>query len=81
MHEQIKEAMRHVHTGLVWTTAKVSGESMTSLQTHTQVRHSTSAGHRMVTKRIKSSIVAEWEHGSTGSIQPQPPPNRHLDLI
>ena len=56
MHEQTKEAMRHVHTGLVWATAKVSGETMTSFQTHTQVRYSTSAGHRMVTKRIKIEV-------------------------
>ena len=58
------EAMRQVRTGLVWATAKVSGETMTSLQIHTQVRHSTPAGHCMVTKRIKSCIVAEWAHGS-----------------
>ena len=29
----------------------------------------------MVTKRIKSSIRAEWAHESIGSIQPQPPPH------
>eukprot|EP00731_Ephydatia_muelleri_P008920 Em0004g1258a len=39
---------------------------------------SSAAGHNMVTKRIKSNIRAEWAHGPTRSIQPQPPPNGHL---
>eukprot|EP00731_Ephydatia_muelleri_P019579 Em0012g404a len=40
------------------------------------------SGYSMVvTKRIKSSIRAEWAHQPTRSIQPQPPPNGHLVLI
>ena len=39
------------------------------------------AGPSMMTKRIKSSIGAEWAHGSTVSIKPQPPLNEHLELI
>eukprot|EP00731_Ephydatia_muelleri_P005553 Em0002g1729a len=42
---------------------------------------SSATGHSMVTKRVKSSIGAEWAHGPSRSIQPQPPPNDHLVFI